>query len=144
MDEAEHVARAPVVRAPVTPEDADALHKASRTFPTTEFYDVEKMLTSLGIGEAAVTVLSPKGAPTPLAATRLIPPDSLMAALDAGTLQRLVAAGTLSAKYATALDRASAHEIITARIAAAQQAGAQAVPARDVHQPPHGRVQRVA
>ena len=40
-----------------TPEDADALHKASRTFPSTEFYDVEKMLTSLGIGEAAVTVL---------------------------------------------------------------------------------------
>jgi DNA helicase HerA-like ATPase len=113
-----------------TPEDADALHKAARTFPSTEFYDVEKMLTSLGIGEAAVTVLSPKGAPTPLAATRLIPPDSLMAALDPGTLQRLIAAGALTAKYATALDRASAHEIITARIAAAQQAAAQAAPAQ--------------
>jgi DNA double-strand break repair helicase HerA and related ATPase len=102
-----------------TPEDADALHKASRTFPRTEFYDVEQMLTSLGIGEAAVTVLSPKGTPTPLAATRLIPPDSLMASVDPATLQRLVIAGTLYAKYATPIDRASAHEIITARIAAA-------------------------
>jgi len=102
-----------------TPEDADALHKAARTFPRTEFYDVEQMLTSLGIGEAAVTVLSPKGTPTPLAATRLIPPDSLMASVDPATLQRLVIAGTLYAKYATPLDRASAHEIITARIAAA-------------------------
>jgi DNA helicase HerA-like ATPase len=104
-----------------TPEDADALHKAARTFPTTEFYDVEKMLTSLGTGEAAVTVLSPKGAPTPLAATRIIPPDSLMAAIDPATLQRLATSGALYAKYATTIDRASAHEIITARIAAAQQ-----------------------
>ena len=102
-----------------TPEDADALHKAARTFPRTEFYDVEQMLTSLGIGEAAVTVLSPKGTPTPLAATRLIPPDSLMASVDPATLQRLVIAGTLYPKYATPIDRASAHEIITARIAAA-------------------------
>jgi DNA helicase HerA-like ATPase len=102
-----------------TPEDADALHKAARTFPTTEFYDVEKMLTSLGIGEAAVTVLSPKGTPTPLAATRIIPPDSMMAAIDPATLQRLVAAGALYAKYATSIDRASAHEIIAARIQAA-------------------------
>ena len=102
-----------------TPEDADALHKAARTFPRTEFYDVEQMLTSLGIGEAAVTVLSPKGTPTPLAATRLIPPDSLMASVDPATLQRLVISGTLYAKYATPIDRASAHEIITARIAAA-------------------------
>jgi hypothetical protein len=46
------------------------------------FYDVEKTLTSLGIGEALVTVLSPAACPTPLAATRLLPPDSLMAPLD--------------------------------------------------------------
>jgi len=107
-----------------TPEDADALHKAARTFPTTEFYDVEKMLTSLGTGEAAVTVLSPKGVPTPLAATRLIPPDSMMAAIDPATLQRLVIGGALYPKYATAIDRASAHEIITARIQAAAAASA--------------------
>ena len=109
-----------------TPEDADALHKAARTFPTTEFYDVEKLLTSLGIGEAAVTVLSPKGSPTPLAATRLVPPDSLMGALDASTMQQKIASGALGAKYATAIDRASAHEIITGRIAAAKQAAAPA------------------
>jgi uncharacterized protein len=105
-----------------TPEDADALHKAARTFPTTQFYDVEKMLTSLGTGEAAVTVLSPKGVPTPLAATRLIPPDSMMAAIDPAALQRLVIGGALYPKYATAIDRASAHEIITARIQAAAAA----------------------
>ena len=60
-----------------TPDDADALRKTARTFPTTTFYDVEKTITSLGTGEALVTVLSPRGVPTPLAATRLLAPDSL-------------------------------------------------------------------
>ena len=68
-----------------TPDDADALRKTARTFPTTDFYDVEKTITSLGIGEALVTVLSPRGVPTPLAATRLLPPDSLMARSTLGT-----------------------------------------------------------
>ena len=42
-----------------TPDDADALRKTARTFPMTDFYDVEKTITSLGTGEALVTVLSP-------------------------------------------------------------------------------------
>lgn len=105
-----------------TPDDADNLRKAARTFPTTEFYDVEKTLTSLGTGEALVTVLSAKGVPTPLAATRLLAPDSLMAPADAATFQGLVAASPLQAKYGTAVDRDSAHERISARVTAARQA----------------------
>ena len=49
--------------------------RPSRTFPKTEFYDLEETLTSLGIGEAVVTVLDPRGSPTPVVATRLIPPS---------------------------------------------------------------------
>jgi uncharacterized protein len=105
-----------------TPQDADNLKKTVRTFPITAFYDVEATITSLGIGEALVTVLSPSGVPSPLAATRLIPPDSLMAALDPIQFQGRIATSSLSAKYGQAVDRQSAHEIITARIAAAQQA----------------------
>jgi DNA helicase HerA-like ATPase len=109
-----------------TPIDADNLRKAARTFPTTEFYDIEETLTSLGIGEALVTVLSPRGIPTPLAATRLLPPDSLMAPVDAATFQNLVAASQLQSKYGATVDRDSAHERITARLAAARQANAEA------------------
>ena len=58
-----------------TPDDADNLRKTARTFPMTDFYDVERTITSLGIGEALVTVLSPRGVPAPLAAVRLLPPD---------------------------------------------------------------------
>jgi DNA helicase HerA-like ATPase len=109
-----------------TPQDADALKKTARTFPITTFYDVEKEITSLGIGEALVTVLSSRGVPTPLAATRLIPPDSLMGALDPVSFQGRIATSPLKAKYGQTIDRQSAHEIITARIVAAQQAAAQA------------------
>jgi DNA helicase HerA-like ATPase len=108
-----------------TPDDADALRKTARTFPMTEFYDVEKTITSLGIGEALVTVLSPKGVPSPLAATRLLPPDSLMAPLDDVQFQGRVATSPFRAKYGQTIDRQSAHEIITARLAAARDAAAQ-------------------
>ena len=107
-----------------TPDDADALRKTARTFPTTTHYDVEKAITSLGIGEALVTVLSPKGIPTPLAATRLLPPDSLMAALPDADLQARVAASPFRAKYGQTIDRQSAYEIITGRIDAARAAAA--------------------
>jgi DNA helicase HerA-like ATPase len=109
-----------------TPEDADALRKTARTFPTTEFYDVEKTITSLGIGEALVTVLTPRGVPSPLAATRLIPPDSSMTPLDEVSFAGRVATSALTAKYGQAVDRESAHEIITARLTAARAAAAQA------------------
>ena len=118
-----------------TPDDADALRKTARTFPTSEFYDLEKVIPALGIGEALVTVLTPRGIPTPVAATRLVPPDCSMDALDPATFQSLVAAGGLQAKYAATIDRQSAHEIITGRIAAAQAAAAQAVAAQAASAP---------
>jgi DNA helicase HerA-like ATPase len=108
-----------------TPDDADALRKTARTFPITEHYDVEKTITSLGIGEALVTVLSPRGIPTPLAATRLIPPDSQMAPLPPADAQARIAASLIATKYATAIDRESAHEIIAARLVRARAAAAQ-------------------
>ena len=107
-----------------TPQDADNLKKTARTYPTSAYYDVEKVITSLGIGEALVTVLSPKGVPTPLAATRLVPPDCLFGALDQVRFQGLVASGSLRPKYGTTVDRQSAYEMITARIQAAQAAAA--------------------
>src|SRR3954452_13390178 len=109
-----------------TPDDADALRKTARTFPMTTHYDVEKTITSLGIGEALVTVLTPRGVPTPLAATRLLPPDSLMAAISDADLQARVAASTFSTKYGQTVDRESAYEMISGRLASAKAAAAEA------------------
>jgi uncharacterized protein len=109
-----------------TPDDADALRKTARTFPMTDFYDVERTITSLGTGEALVTVLSPKGVPTPLAATRLQAPDSLMAPIDEVQFRGRIAMSPFQAKYGATVDRDSAHERITARLAAARQASVDA------------------
>jgi len=109
-----------------TPDDADALRKTARTFPTTQFYDVETTITSLGTGEALITVLSPKGVPTPLAATRLLPPDSLMAPIDEVQFRGTIATSPFQSKYGTTVDRESAYELLTAKIAAAKAAAAQA------------------
>ncbi|MEO5619014.1 MAG: helicase HerA-like domain-containing protein, partial [Candidatus Eisenbacteria bacterium] len=61
-----------------TPDDERALKAAARTFPNTDHYDIEETLTTLGTGEALVTVLMPSGAPTPPFATRMSPPASRM------------------------------------------------------------------
>jgi DNA helicase HerA-like ATPase len=100
-----------------TPDDAAALSKAVRTYPKTEDYDLASLLTQMGTGEAVVTVLSEKGAPTPVAWTRLQPPMASMGPMDAAALQQAVAASTLQPKYGQAVDRESAYEKLAARLA---------------------------
>ena len=70
-----------------TPDDEQALRAAVRTFPRTAFYDLSQTLTSLGVGEAVVTVLNSRGVPTPVVAARLIPPASRMSPLTPEELQ---------------------------------------------------------
>ena len=99
-----------------TPEDDAALRAAARTFPKTDFYDVQQTLQSLGIGEALVTALTPRGVPTPPFATRLIPPASRMAPLtDTEMAQRLGDSAQIR-KYAQDVDRESAREMLAARV----------------------------
>ena len=108
-----------------TPDDADALRKTARTFPVTDFYDVGRTITSLGTGEALVTVLSPAGVPSPLAATRILPPDSLMAPISEDAFAAKIAESPLGATYGSPVDPDSAHERITARLQAARAAVAE-------------------
>ncbi|HST49917.1 helicase HerA-like domain-containing protein [Jatrophihabitans sp.] len=111
-----------------TPDDAANLAKAVRTYPKTSHYDLAELLTQLGIGEAVVTVLSERGAPTPVAWTRLRAPRSLMAQLDQAAQAQAVAGSPLLAKYGTPIDRDSAYEKLTARLAAAHPEPAPAQP----------------
>ena len=101
-----------------TPDDAKALKAAVSTYPHSG-YDLQKLLTSLGTGEAVVTVLSEKGAPTPVAWTRMIAPQSLMAPSDDATVKQLVASSSIAAKYSAVVDRESAYEKLQARLEAA-------------------------
>jgi DNA helicase HerA-like ATPase len=100
-----------------TPDDQKALSQTVRTYPTTSNYQLDKALTSLGIGEAIVTVLSETGTPTPVAWTRLRAPRSLMASIGPDAIKQAAASSDLHGKYAETIDRESAYEKLTAKVA---------------------------
>ncbi|MDT5000736.1 MAG: double-strand break repair helicase HerA and related ATPase, partial [Mycobacterium sp.] len=102
-----------------TPDDQKALTKTVRTYPKTDVYDLESALTSLGIGEAIVTVLSETGAPTPVAWTRMRAPRSLMGTIGDAAISVAAKASPLQAEYGQTVDRESAYERLTAKVAAA-------------------------
>jgi uncharacterized protein len=97
-----------------TPDDAKALKAAASTYPTSDFYDVEELLTPMGIGEAAVTILSEDGVPTPVVHTRLRAPASRMAPAD--DVEGSAKASPLFAKYGTREESESAREKLAARL----------------------------
>jgi DNA helicase HerA-like ATPase len=98
-----------------TPDDAKALKATVSTFPKSDFYDLAELLTSLGIGEAAVTILSESGVPTPVVHTRIRAPRSKMAAAD--DVDGAAKASPLYARYGTRVDAQSARELLAARLA---------------------------
>lgn len=106
-----------------TPDDAKALRATVGTYPTSD-YDLERVLQELGTGEAIITVMSEKGAPTPVAWTRLRAPQGLMTPTPDAAIEAAVAASPLRAKYGTPIDRESAREVLTAKMKAAEEAEA--------------------
>jgi hypothetical protein len=97
-----------------TPEDEKALRASVRTYPKSDFYDLEDLLTQLGTGEAAVTILSESGVPTPVVHTRMRPPHARMGPAD--DVDTAARSSPLFAKYGTPLDNQSARELLAARL----------------------------
>jgi DNA helicase HerA-like ATPase len=98
-----------------TPKDAAELKKAVTTFPTTDI-DLAQVLTSLGTGEAVVTVLNEDGSPTPVAVTRILAPASVMGPASDDALAATLQASGLLATYGERVDPESATELLAARI----------------------------
>lgn len=99
-----------------TPNDADALKKTVNTYPRSDFYKIDQILTALGTGQALVTVLNEKGIPTEVAATMLTPPRSIMGPLTTAEYNTLTESSTLTKKYKETIDPESAYDILTKRI----------------------------
>jgi len=102
-----------------TAKDRKAIRLAAQNYPITEFYDVDQLLTELGIGEALVTALNEKGIPTPLVHTMLRAPESRMDVLTDAEINGIVKNSPLVKKYNQVVDRDSAHDILTEKIEAA-------------------------
>ncbi len=111
-----------------TPNEAKALRATVDTYPTSDYPDLGAVLTTLGIGEAVVTVMNERGAPTPVAWTRLRAPESLMGPASPDAMQATVTASALHARYAQAVDRDSAHEILVRKVEQGAEKAAQQPP----------------
>jgi DNA helicase HerA-like ATPase len=96
-----------------TPADAKKLRATVSTYPVSDLYDVETLLTSVGIGEAAVTLLSEKGVPTPVVHCRMVAPASRMDPAD--DVEAAAKASRLWARYGARTDAQSAREILAGR-----------------------------
>lgn len=108
-----------------TPDDAKALRSTVSTYPTSG-YDLREVLTTLATGEAIITVMNEKGAPSPVAWTRLRAPQGSMSPTPADQMHATVAASPLSVTYGAQVDRESAREILAVKMNAAAQADAAA------------------
>ncbi|WP_443944493.1 helicase HerA-like domain-containing protein [Pedobacter sp. AW1-32] len=109
-----------------TPNDVDALKKTVNTYPKSDFYTINEVLTGLGTGQALITVLNEKGIPTEVSATMLTSPRAVMGPLTATDLDQLIQGSPMFAKYKDAIDPESAYEILTKRINDQEEAAAQA------------------
>jgi DNA helicase HerA-like ATPase len=104
-----------------TAKDRKAIKLSAQNYPDSDYYDVEELLTELGIGEALVTVLNEKGIPTPLAHTLLRAPQSRMDVLEDKEIDAIIKKSVIMNKYNEDIDRESAYEILNEKIELSQQ-----------------------
>ncbi|OLO87531.1 helicase HerA-like domain-containing protein [Actinomyces naeslundii] len=104
-----------------TPADATNLKKAVSTFPVSPV-DLNRVLTSLGTGQAVVSVLDEKGRPAPVAPVVINVPAAVMGPAQDGTVSQVLASSPLKPKYATGVDNESAYELLAQRVQADAEA----------------------
>ncbi|WP_292070916.1 helicase HerA-like domain-containing protein [Brevundimonas sp. UBA7534] len=109
-----------------TPSEQKGLKAASQSFRVNPAFDTAEAIQGLGVGEALVSVLDDKGAPTVVARTKIRPPDSRLGPATDAERAAVMAASPVRGLYDQVVNRESAEEILAARHAAADQAEAQA------------------
>ena len=107
-----------------TPRDQKAVKAAAETFRPNPALDTAQVITELGVGEALVSFLDEKGRPNMVERAFILPPASQIGPIDAAERKRVEAGSVVAGVYEKTVDRESAHEMITARIAAAAAAAA--------------------
>jgi uncharacterized protein len=108
-----------------TANDRKAIKQASENYPITDFYDIDETITTLGIGEAFVTLLDEKGNPTPLVHTMMCPPETRMDTISDSELNAVVANSQIAQKYNEVINRESAFEILSEKISRIQETALQ-------------------
>lgn len=99
-----------------TAADRKMIKQTAENYPETEFYDTDELITSMGIGEAMVTLLNEKGIPSALVHTMMAPPKSRMDILTDAEIETITGNSKLAAKYDHVVDEKTAYEILTEKL----------------------------
>ncbi len=104
-----------------TPAEQKGLRAAAQSFRTNPAFDTAEAIQGLGVGEALVSTLDDKGAPTVVAQTKIRPPDSRLGPATDAERAAVMAASPVRGTYDTAVNRESAEEVLNARRAQAER-----------------------
>ncbi len=116
-----------------TAKDQKALRAAAQTFRDNPALDTEQVISELGLGEALVSTLDEKGRPTVVERTLIRPPESQIGPITKTLRKSIINNSLVAGVYEKAVDRESAHEILTQRAAklAEEQKSAEVEQARE-------------
>ena len=101
-----------------TPRDQKAVKVAAETFRPNKAFNAAEVITELGVGEALLSFLDAKGVPFPVERCFIAPPQGRIGPATAEERAAVMAASPLGAKYDKVVDRQSAYEVLTGRVAA--------------------------
>lgn len=104
-----------------TPKEQKAAKAAAESFRENPDFDTYEVLTSLGTGEALISVLDEDGVPTIVKQCKILPPQSQMGALDDNVRKSEISGNLLSIKYSQEIDRESAYELLKKKVVAEEE-----------------------
>ena len=102
-----------------TPRDQKAVKSAAETFRANPGVNVVEAITTLGVGDALISILDEKGMPTPVEIAMVYPPKSQLAPLSNEERNALVKQDDLYAYYSQYVDNESAFEVLNGQQQAA-------------------------
>jgi DNA helicase HerA-like ATPase len=122
-----------------TPVEQRGLRAAADSFRPNPAFDTAEAIQGLGVGEALVSVLDERGAPTVVQKTNVRPPNSRMGPATAGERAALMAASPVRGLYDEAVDRESAYERLQEKVATPEPEPQEAPRRREPDEEPERR-----
>ena len=104
-----------------TPKDQRAVKTAADTFRPNPAFKTDEAIMNLETGEALVSFLDEKGAPTVVERAKILFPLSQIGAITEGQRSDLIRHSRVYGKYDKPIDRESAFEVLMAEALAAEQ-----------------------
>ena len=103
-----------------TPKDQKAVRTAAETFRANPSFKTDEAIMELETGEALVSLLDEKGAPSVVERAKILFPLSQIGAIDEAQRKEILEWSGLGGKYDTMIDRESAYEMLMAERAQLQ------------------------